>query len=165
MARNATASCMTVQSQDQKNEIGTCPNEEKCMDFIDGNRQSRTPSSLSPTPPPLPPHHYFSNKSQSALSLSQPSLDDTHKEDLLSSGNPTRSNSKEAVRVIVSAIDAQINSINEMLSYFTKLVKAEKVVQHALSDLLPVQSDNNSQGANGVFASYEVFISLLRLHA
>ncbi|CAH8598590.1 unnamed protein product [Schistosoma mattheei] len=60
-----------------------------------------------------------------------------------------RSDHKESSQVITSAIDAQVKSINEMLSYFSKLVKAEKTVQQALSDLLDDQMESSTVGGVG----------------
>lgn len=60
----------------------------------------------------------------------------------------SRISSKEAIRVIIGAITAQINSVQEMLNYLCKLVKAEKAVQQALCELVPLQlSDSSSQSS------------------
>ncbi|KAF8561720.1 hypothetical protein P879_08188, partial [Paragonimus westermani] len=87
-------------------------------------------------------------KTHSVRSVSQSGSEITSKEDASRVSRP-RLSSKEAVRVIVSAVDAQINSVTEMLGYFSKLVKAEKAVQHALCELIPEQNDNVSSRHNG----------------
>ncbi|KAA3677658.1 uncharacterized protein DEA37_0014489 [Paragonimus westermani] len=87
-------------------------------------------------------------KTHSVRSVSQSGSEITSKEDASRVSRP-RFSSKEAVRVIVGAVDAQINSVTEMLGYFSKLVKAEKAVQHALCELIPEQNDNVSSRHNG----------------
>ncbi|KAF5396517.1 hypothetical protein PHET_10536 [Paragonimus heterotremus] len=87
-------------------------------------------------------------KTHSIRSVSQSGSETISKEDA-SRVNRPRLSSKEAIRVIVGAVDAQINSVTEMLGYFSKLVKAEKAVQHALCELIPEQSDNASSRLNG----------------
>ncbi|CAH8551471.1 unnamed protein product [Schistosoma turkestanicum] len=103
--------------------------------------------------PPLPPHNLGHDKSLSSSSISTPNLDNINVKRLTDSVM-LRCDHKESSQVITSAIDAQVKSINEMLSYFTKLVKAEKTVQQALSDLLSDQMesasvvDDNDQRSN-----------------
>ncbi|VDP87641.1 unnamed protein product [Echinostoma caproni] len=104
------------------------------------NRNSR-PSSPN-SPPPLPPHNFPGVTSTSSQSLSHSSSDGNSRDDSAPKST-VRYDSKEAIRLISSTIDGQINSVSEMLAYFTKLVKAERAVQQALSDLCPDTGDNN----------------------
>ncbi|VDO74317.1 unnamed protein product [Schistosoma curassoni] len=117
---------------------------------ITENNQSVLVSSTSDTflVPPLPPHNLGHDKSLSSSSISTPNVDNIntkrHTDSVM-----LRSDHKESSQVITSAIDAQVKSINEMLSYFSKLVKAEKTVQQALSDLLDDQMESSAVGGVG----------------
>lgn len=105
------------------------------------NVPSRPSTPLSP--PPLPPHSGPGAISASSQSLSH-SSSERNSRDESAPKSSVRYDSKEAIRLISSAIDGQIISISEMLAYFTKLVKAERAVQQALSDLCPDLNDNHS---------------------
>ncbi|TGZ65068.1 hypothetical protein CRM22_006043 [Opisthorchis felineus] len=123
----------------------------------------RCPPSSVTCPTPTPSQHMAMMKSISAHSLSRSSSDVGSKDD---SNVRVRVSSKEAIRVIINAVDAQINSVQEMLGYFTKLVKAEKAVQQALLELIPERhestSASRSTGTNGsVVASTAGFHRLL----
>ncbi|CAH8634117.1 unnamed protein product [Heterobilharzia americana] len=111
---------------------------------ITENNRSMMLSSTSDTlmAPPLPPQH---SKSHSSSSLSTPGGDNCNIKILMDT-NTRRSDCKDASQIIISAIDAQVKSINEMLLYFSKLVKAEKTVQQALSDLLSDQKESSGCG-------------------
>ncbi|XP_018646996.1 tyrosine kinase [Schistosoma mansoni] len=115
---------------------------------ITENNQSVLVSSTSDTflVPPLPPHSLGHDKSLSSSSISTPNVDNINTKRYTDSVM-LRSDHKESSQVIVSAIDAQMKSINEMLSYFSKLVKAEKTVQQALSDLLDDQKESSTVGS------------------
>ncbi|VDP28945.1 unnamed protein product [Schistosoma margrebowiei] len=117
---------------------------------ITENNQSVLVSSTSDTflVPPLPPHNLGHNKSLSSSSISTPNVDNINTKRYTDSVM-LRSDHKESSQVITSAIDAQVKSINEMLSYFSKLVKAEKTVQQALSDLLDDQMESSTVGGVG----------------
>uniref|UniRef100_A0A094ZJF5 Tyrosine-protein kinase n=1 Tax=Schistosoma haematobium TaxID=6185 RepID=A0A094ZJF5_SCHHA len=114
---------------------------------ITENNQSVLVSSTSDTflVPPLPPHNLGHDKSLSSSSISTPNVDNINTKRYTDSVM-LRSDHKESSQVITSAIDAQVKSINEMLSYFSKLVKAEKTVQQALSDLLDDQMGSSTVG-------------------
>ncbi|CAH8607211.1 unnamed protein product [Schistosoma intercalatum] len=117
---------------------------------ITENNQSVLVSSTSDTflVPPLPPHNLGHDKSLSSSSISTPNVDNINTKRYTDSVM-LRSDHKESSQVITSAIDAQVKSINEMLSYFSKLVKAEKTVQQALSDLLDDQMGSSTVGGVG----------------
>ncbi|KER22195.1 hypothetical protein T265_09648 [Opisthorchis viverrini] len=110
----------------------------------------RCPPSSATCPTPTPSQHVAIMRSISAHSLSRSSSDIGSKDD---PNVRVRVSSKEAIRVIINAVDAQINSVQEMLGYFMKLVKAEKAVQQALLELIPERHDSTSAsrstGTNG----------------
>ncbi|KAH8857334.1 Tyrosine-protein kinase Fer [Schistosoma japonicum] len=114
---------------------------------ITDNNHSILVSSPSETlsVPPLPPHNPGNDKSMSSSSISTPGVDNINTKRYTDS-LMLRSDLKEASQVITSAIDAQMKSINEMLCYFSKLVKAEKTVQQALSGLLDDQMESTRVG-------------------
>ncbi|VDQ12682.1 unnamed protein product [Trichobilharzia regenti] len=129
---------------------------------ITENNRSLVLSSTSDTlmAPPLPPHHHHFGHSKSLSSSSITSTPggggygvDTMNvkrcHDTTNTVTRFRIDYKEASQVITSAIDAQVKSISEMLSYFSKLVKAEKTVQQALSDLLNDQKEATGDPSGG----------------
>ncbi|CAH8867463.1 unnamed protein product, partial [Trichobilharzia szidati] len=127
---------------------------------ITENNRSIVLSSTSDTlmAPPLPPHHFGHSKSLSSSSItSTPGAGgggggvgvDSMNIKRCHDTTRFRIDCKEASQVITSAIDAQVKSISEMLSYFSKLVKAEKTVQQALSDLLNDQKEATGDPSGG----------------
>ncbi|TPP58938.1 Tyrosine-protein kinase [Fasciola gigantica] len=140
-------------------ELSASTFEEETLGRADANkfmsdpRRSRPSRPSTPlSPPPLPPHSCPGvTSASSSQSLSHSSSDGNSRDESASKSN-LRYDSKEAIRLITSTIDGQINSVSEMLAYFTKLVKAERAVQQALSDLCLDVNDNHStyRPSNGI---------------